>query len=252
VLTDTDNNIKVSTLSNFLRPKLALVDPELTLTCPQCVTAESGIDALTHAIEARTATHNTDLGLDVMQEDLPPYFGRHPLGDALAEKAIELIGRHLVRAVQEPQDIQAREGMALAATLAGMAFSNCGVALVHALEYPVGGAVHCSHGAGNGLLLPHVMRFNLPERTAELARIAELLGQNTSGMAESTAAEAALTAVEQLQQEIGIPQRLREFGAREDQLPVFAQKAFTIKRLLTTNPRRASEQDLLEIYQAAW
>src|SRR5207302_6240823 len=105
------------------------------------------------------------------------YQGSHPFGDMLAEKAIALIGTYLRRAVADGQDLEAREGMALAATLAGLAFSNVGVALVHALEYPVGGATHCSHGAGNGLLLPFVMRFNLPARPREMAAIARLLGE---------------------------------------------------------------------------
>src|SRR6185295_12773671 len=94
------------------------------------------------------------------------YQGRHPFGDMLAERAIREIGRYLRRAVQDGSDLEAREGMALGATLAGMAFSNVGVAVVHALEYPVGGATHCSHGAGNGLLLPYVMRFNMPVRVS--------------------------------------------------------------------------------------
>src|SRR5436309_8883426 len=103
----------------------------------------------------------------------------------LAEKAVALVGRHLRRAVADGKDLEARDGMALAATLAGLAFSNVGVAVVHALEYPVGAAVHCSHGAGNGLLLPFVMRFNLPARVPEFARIARLLGEDTAGLSEA-------------------------------------------------------------------
>ena len=102
--------------------------------------------------------------------------------------------------------------MALGATLAGLAFSNVGVAMVHALEYPVGGATHCSHGAGNGLLLPYVMRFNLPARRKEFAAIARLLGEDTAGLDEQGAAERAISAVERLRNDIGIPQRLRDLG----------------------------------------
>ena len=170
VLTDTDNQMKVGILSNFLRPRVALVDPLLTLSCPPKVTADSGIDALTHAIEAYTAVDNADFPLPHGETSV--YQGAHPFGDMFAEKAISLIGRYLRRAVADGHDLEAREGMALAATLAGLAFSNVGVAVVHALEYPVGGAVHCSHGAGNGLLLPYVMRFNLPARRERFAAIA--------------------------------------------------------------------------------
>jgi alcohol dehydrogenase class IV len=133
-----------------------------------------------------------------------------------------------------------------------MAFSNCAVALVHALEYPLGGAIHVSHGAGNGLLLPYVMRFNLPERKAAFARIAELLGENGSGLSEDAAAERAISSVDRLRSEIGIPHRIRDIGGKRDQLPEFAAKAFAIKRLMAVNPRQASEKDLLGILEAAY
>ena len=250
VLTDTVNQTKISCLSHYLRPQLAVVDPNLTLTCPPKASADSGIDALTHAIEAFTAVRFDEL--DVPADEPFPYDGKQPIGDCLAERAIELIGQHLVRAVLEPDNLAAREGMALAATLAGLAFSNNAVAVVHALEYPIGGALHCSHGAGNGLLLPYVMRFNLPSRTTEFARIARLLGEDTTGLTESAAAERAITAVERLRAAIGIPQRIRELGGTPDQLPTFAKKSFEIKRLMLLNGRHPTEADLLEILQEAY
>lgn len=243
VLTDSANHVKVGILSNYLRPRLAVVDPELTMSCPKKVTADSGIDALTHAIEAFTAVDNEVFPLPPGERST--YQGRHPMGDLLAEKAIALVGKHLVRAVNEPQDYAAREGMSLAATLGGMAFSNVGVAAVHALEYPVGGAVHCSHGAGNGLLLPYVMQFNLPHRRPEFARIAELLG-------EKPEPEAAITAVEKLRTAIGIPNRLRDIGVKPEQLPTFAEKAFAIKRVLRVNPKFPTLEELEGILKAAY
>ena len=250
VLTDSDNQIKVGVLSNYLRPRVAVVDPLLTLSCPPKVTADSGIDALTHAIEAYTAVDNEAFPLPHGERSV--YQGRHPFGDMLAEKAIALIGANLRRAVVNGQDEEAREGMALAATLAGMAFSNVGVAAVHALEYPVGGATHCSHGAGNGLLLPYVMRFNLPARRARFATVARLLGEKVNGMDEVEAAEQAITAVEQLRAAIGIPNRLRELGVTKSQLRPFAEKAFGIKRILRVNPRAVTVEDLEGILQAAF
>jgi alcohol dehydrogenase class IV len=250
VLTDKANAIKVSTLSRHLRPAIAVVDPALTDGCPRQVTADSGIDALTHAIEAYTAVDFSDLNAP---EGAPvAYEGRFPLGDCLAEKAIALIGEHLVRAVTDGGNQAARDGMALGATLAGLSFSNCAVALVHALEYPIGGAVHVSHGAGNGLLLPYVMRYNLPARQAEFAQIAALLGENVAGLSDSAAAELAVSAVERLRRAIGIPERLRDLGVQRDQLPAFAEKAFAIKRLMDTNPRRPTEADLLAILEQAF
>jgi alcohol dehydrogenase class IV len=250
VLTDTDNHIKVSTLSQFLRPALAVVDPALTDGCPRQVSADSGIDALTHAIEAYTATDYS--ALEAGPHEPVAYEGRHPLGMCLAEKAIALIGEHLVAAVQDGSNQSARDGMALAATTAGLAFSNCAVALVHALEYPIGAVLHCSHGAGNGLLLPHVMRYNLPARIESLATIARLLGEDVSGLSPSQAAERAVSAVERIAAAIGIPRRIRDLGGTREQLPVFAEKAFAIKRLMQTNPRRPTQGDLLAILEAAF
>lgn len=250
VLTDTANHIKVSTLSHYIRPAVAIVDPLLTLTCPKQASADSGIDALTHAIEAYTATDHAALGREV---GVPmPYSGKHPMDDVLAEQAIRLIGRHLVQAVHEPDNVEARTGMSLAAMWAGMAFSNSGVALVHAMEYPVGGAVHVSHGAGNGLLLPYVMRHTLAARVAEFARIAEFLGANTASMSQQAAAELAITEVEALRQTIGIPLRLRDLGVKQEQLRDFAAKAAKIERLIKMTPCPTTTDDILRIYQAAW
>src|SRR5262249_55087058 len=162
-------------LSNWLRPTAAIVDPMMTLSCPPKVTADSGIDALTHAIEAYTAVDNADFPLGPGERST--YQGKNPMSDLCASEAITLVGKYLRRGVKDGNDLEAREGMALAALLGGLAFSNSGVALVHAMEYPVGGAVHCSHGAGNGLLLPHVMRFNLPAKEKAFAEIAFLLGE---------------------------------------------------------------------------
>jgi alcohol dehydrogenase class IV len=250
VLTDTENKMKVGILSNYLRPRVALVDPLLTVSCPARVTSDSGIDALTHAIEAYTAVDNEAFPLPPGERTV--YQGKHPLGDLMAEKAIALIGAHLRRAVKDGNDLEARDGMALAATLAGLAFSNVGVAVVHALEYPVGGATHCSHGRGNGLLLPYVMRFNLPARVKEFAHLARLLGQDVSGLSEQQAAERAVAAVEKLRDDIGIPTRLRDLGVRPEQLRPFAEKAFTIRRILRVNPRQPTLEDLEGILKAAF
>lgn len=241
--TDTENQVKTGLLSWYIRPDIAIVDPLLTLTCPPKVTADSGIDALTHAIEAYTAVDNATFPLPPGEKS--NYQGKNPLGDINAEAAIKLIGRHLRQAVAHGDDRAAREGMALGATLAGLAFSNVGVALVHALEYPVGGAVPVSHGAGNGLLLPFVMRFNLPKREREFAQIAEWLG-------EPAQPEKAIEAVEKLKRDIGIPERLRDIGIKQDQLRTLAEKTFAIKRITRVNPREASVAELEQILTEAW
>lgn len=250
VLTDTDKQIKVSSLTNFYRPRIAIVDPALTDGCPAKVTADSGIDALTHAIEGYTATAFDKL--------VPPdgkwagYYGSFSLGCLMAEKGIQQVGQFLSRAVRDGSDREARDGMALAATLGGLAFSNCGVALVHALEYPIGAAVHCSHGAGNGLLLPYVMRYNMPTRVAEFARIATLLGASPQGRTEVDLAEEAVQQVVKLRREIGLPLSLKELGVTEEMIPSLAEKTFNIKRLMWINPRLPTIPDLESILRDAY
>lgn len=242
VFGDTEKQIKVSCLSPFLRPDAAVVDPLLTVSCPPKVTADSGIDALTHAIEAFTACDNDRFPLPSGERTV--YQGKNPMADAMAKEAIVLIGKFLKRAVKNGSDLEARDGMSLAATMAGLAFSNSGVALVHAMEYPVGGAVHVSHGAGNGLLLPFVMEFNRPNAAANLAKLPALLG-------DSAAEPIAL--VTKLREEIGIPLRLRDIGVKEEMLPGFAAKAFAIKRLMRVNARMPqNEGEIVDIYRAAF
>ena len=250
VLTDSSNDLKVSTLSRHLRPALALVDPELTMTCPANVTAESGMDALTHAIEAFTARYPQDLTVG-NAEDLP-YPGKNPMADAFAEKAIRLIGKHLEQVVNQPDNTQAREGMSLAATMAGLAFSNGAVAIVHALEYPMGVALHCSHGQGNGLLLPYVMRFNQSARMESMAKIAEFLGCQTSGLSIDQLADTAIQKVESIKAKVGIPLRIRDIGGTREHLPTFADKSIKISRLMDINPVQPSREDLLGILESAF
>jgi len=250
VLTDEERHLKVGVLSNYLRPRVAIVDPLLTVSCPPKVTADSGIDALTHAVEAITAVDNADFPLPPGEFSM--YQGRHLLGECMAEQAIQLITAHLGKVVQSGQDLKAREAMHLGSLLAGLAFSNIGVALVHALEYPIGGAVHCSHGCGNGLLLPYVMECNKRARLETFVRIAELMRLDTSGQNTGTAADAAIQAVRNLRRQIGIPDRLREIGVHEFQIRGFAEQAFGITRMLRVNPRTATVEDLERILRAAY
>jgi alcohol dehydrogenase class IV len=250
VFTNTDIQLKVSVLSYYLRPSAAIVDPLLTVSCPPKVTADSGIDALTHAIEGFTAVDNANYPLPEGEKSV--YQGKNPFADMCAEKAITLVGRYLRRAVRDGNDLEARDGMALAGTLGGLAFSNAGVALVHAMEYPVGAAVHCSHGQGNGLLLPFVMRYNMPAREESFGYIAELIGDDTTGEFEHGAAEMAIKAVEDLKKDIGIPTRLREIGVKEEMLPGFAEKAFSFKRLMRVNPRYPTQEEIEQVFRAAY
>lgn len=259
VYTDTAKRMKVSCLSNHLRPSAAVVDPLLTVKCPPKVTADSGIDALSHAVEAYTAVDHDEFLRRPGGETV--YQGKNVMADYMASECVMLVGGYLRRAVENGDDLEAREKMALAATLGGLAFSNAGVALCHALEYPVGAAVHVSHGAGNGLLLPHVLRFNAPARTDEIAQLAlwldgpaALASRDGEGVRERLDdPEAGIQAVARLAADIGIPARLRDLGVTEDMLPGFAGRAFAVKRLMRVNPRMPQSADeLLAVYRAAY
>lgn len=244
VLTDTASQIKVSTLSQYLRPSVAIVDSRLTDSCPARVTAHSGIDALVHAIEALTNKPFQSISTDGPRA----YEGAYPFTELLACEAIKKIGENLERAVHTPGDTDARDAMAYAAMLAGMAFSNSGVGLVHAIEYPIGAITHCSHGEGNGLLLPYVMAFNKPNCEAALAKVASLLTGKQEGLCS---ADDAIDHVRKLQAKIGVRARLSELGLRAEHIPVVAHKAVQIERLMAITARRPTESDLVALITEA-
>ena len=173
------------------------------------------------------------------------------MGKLFAVEGIKQVGKYLVRAVNNPNDIEARTGMGFAALMGGLAFSNVCVALVHAMEYPLGGLVKCSHGQGNGILLPYVMEFNAPTRTPEFANIARFLGENIKDMTKEVAAKRAVNAVVNLKKEIGIPKTLGEIGVKSGDISFLSQKAFEIKRLLRYNPRVVRKSDIISIYKEA-
>jgi len=250
VLADPARKRRGAILSNYLRPQVAIYDPLLTVSCPCQVTADAGIDALTHAVEAyMVVDYRTETGAD---EAAGLYQGRFPLSDLLAEQAIALTGRYLRRAVYQGGDLEAREGMHLASLLAGMSFSNAGLTAVHALEYPIGVLTGCTHGAGNGLMLPYVMAYNVPACPERLATVAELLGEEVDGLSVWQAAEQAVEAVQRLKAEIGIPMTLRDLGVQEADLRPLAEATAQITRLLRANPRPLDADSLEGILRQAW
>ncbi len=243
--------IKVGISSNFIRPRLALLDPYLTLTMPPKVTANTGMDALAHAVESYTTLKYDEKPKPKSPLERPDYVGSTILTDTLATKAIQLIGKHLRRAVFQGKNVEARSGMLLASFLAGASFTNAGVAAVHASAYPVGGRYHTSHGLTNAVLLPAVMEFNLPYSYEKFARVAELLGEDIEGLSLSEAALKSVEAVKNLSKDIGIPSGLLELGANEEEIPTLARDCMKIQRLLICNPLSVTQKDLEEIYRRA-
>jgi alcohol dehydrogenase class IV len=227
---------KMGVVSPLLLPDLALLDPELTLGLPAHVTAATGIDAMVHAIEAYASVNANN----------------NPISRALAVEALGLMGRMLLRAVQKPDDLEARTGMLLGSMLAGQAFANSPVAAVHALAYPIGGHYKVPHGLSNALVLPHVLRFN-----AQVApeAYAELLPHVFPDLPAMNVAEAAMKFAQgmaDLSQACGLEQGLREMGIAREVLPKLARDAMNQTRLLVNNPRPVDEASAMQIYEAAW
>ena len=242
VLADENAALKVGVSSHHLLPRWAILDPLLTVSCPRRVTAYSGMDALSHAIEALVAVSYSDIPSD----DLGRVFaGNNPVSEPLAIRAIELIGANLRRAYDDGADLDAREAMLLGSLLAGMAFANAGTGIVHALQYPIGAQTKTAHGLGNALLLPAAMRFNMEVRAREFSRIAVALGCGGTPVA-------AVRAVRALADDLDIPANLQAIGVEEADMPAMAAQAIGIERLIRLNPRPVTVADLDAILRDAW
>lgn len=248
VVNDTENNLKVGISDNYLRPAVALLDPELTVGLPPYVTACSGIDALVHAIESYTAKdfNNIEAKGNIL------FQGAFPITDALGEKAIELIVNNLTIAVHQGSNLEARSNMLLGSLLAGLAFSNAGNALAHAIAYPVGGIVKSPHGEVTGLLLPYVMRYNTTTTKEKMSKIAKIFGVVNKNNNENELAFAASEAVLQLLEEIGLPTKLSQIGVKEEDLEEIAEKTLRIERLVRNNPRVPDKKSLLNLIESAF
>jgi len=220
IFTDKKERLKKGVVSKYLLPDVAIVDPTLTLSLPPAVTAATGMDALTHAIESYTSPKAT------IQTDL------------YALKAIELIGANLRRAVAFGSDEEAREGMALGSVFAGISLANAGVGAVHACAYPLGGKFGTGHGVTNAILLPYIMEYNLIGDLKKFAKIADALGEVTELLPLREQAELACKAVFSLSRDIGIPQKLNEFGITKDDIPTLAEASMQVTRLMDNNPRK--------------
>jgi alcohol dehydrogenase class IV len=245
VVADPERAMKIGIASRALIPKWAVVDPALTVSCPASVTAHSGMDALAHAIESFCARVRTDGSPQSI------FVGKNPLSDVLAMRAITAIAKFLPTAVAQPSDRAAREEMAFASLLAGMAFSAAGTAAVHALQYSVGEATHTPHGLGNAVLLPTVMKNITPSRISEMAYIARSLDPHLASATDEDASARAAWLVEQLGAKVGIPKGLRALGVKEDQLPDLARMASSVRRLLDNSPVAFDESGLFRLLQEA-
>ncbi|MHA2247869.1 MAG: hydroxyacid-oxoacid transhydrogenase [Candidatus Hodarchaeales archaeon] len=251
VISLPEKKIKVGISHAYCRPNLAIVDPLLHVSMPPKVTADSGMDTLAHAIESYVTRRYDRKPKPKNPLERPVYGGGTPVTDIFAEKAIGLIGKNLRIAVKNGTNIEARSGMALAATLAGIAFTNAGLTAVHAMAYPVGGQFHSTHGETNAILLPAVMEFLLSAVPEKLNIVAKLMGENIEGLSLHEGAKKSVTAIIELMKDINIPNGLNTFGVKEDDLPKMAEAALKIQRLLVGNPRPVTKENLERMYRRA-
>lgn len=248
VLADKENNLKVGISDNHLRPAVALLDPELTTGLPSYVTACSGIDALTHAVEAYTAKNHQYI---TAEEEKILFKGSLPISDVLAFQSIELIAGNLVKAVQQGSNLEARSNMLLASLLAGMAFSNAGTALAHALAYPIGGLVTSPHGEITGMMLPYVMEYNAIAVPNKMIKIAKAFDVKIDSLDKKDAALASSKAVMNLLEDIELPTQLSQIGIQESNISDIAEKTLSITRLVRNNPRVPTQHGLESLIQKA-
>jgi alcohol dehydrogenase class IV len=246
IVTDDQLQMKVGVSDNRLRPAVALLDAELTLKLPPYITACTGMDALCQAIEAY---YGRDYRF-VEAEGDPIYQGSNPMSDLLAERAIELIARHLAVAVHQGSNLEARSNMMLGNILSALAFSNSGVSWVHAAAYPVAERAPRPHGEIVGLLLPYGMRYNACVAPDKFARIGELMGEPPAASAEARI-EGGIARVFRLLDTLGLPTRLSQIGITAEQIEPIVDSSLTIERLNRLNPRRPTRDALVQLLQEA-
>ncbi len=230
VITDEENEKKMVCVDPNDIPVMAIVDAELMYTLPRGLTAATGMDALTHAIEGLITK------------------GAWEMSDMFELKAIEMIARYLETAVNEPQNAEARNGMAVAQYIAGMAFSNVGLGVVHGMAHPLGAIFDIPHGVANSLLLPTVMEFNMPAAIDKYVQIAKAMNVYSAGMSNEEAAEAAVEAVRQLSIRVGIPQHLAELGIKAEDLDKLATAA-AADVCTPGNPRFVDKEIIQRLYE---
>ena len=234
IITDEDRKIKMAIVDWRVTPNVSINDPVLMLEKPQSLTANTGMDALTHAVEAYVSTI------------------ANPLTDSAAEKAFELIGENLRKAVANGSDYELREKMAYAQFLAGMAFNNASLGLVHGMAHQLGGFYDLPHGICNAILLPHVTNFNKLAKPEKVAKMAELLGENTEGLTLMEAADLGIKAIADLSADIGIPGSLKELDDVDpSDFETLAKNALA-DASSATNPRQASLEDVVGIFNNAY
>jgi len=232
IITNTETSVKMAIVDWRVTPTISVNDPVMMMTMPKGLTAATGMDALTHSVEAYMSTIAT------------------PVTDSAALMSIKLIGENLRQAVANGQNFEARNNMAYAQLLGGMAFNNASLGYVHGMAHQLGGFYDLPHGVCNAILLPHVQRYNLNANPERLGDIAEALGENIIGLSVRDAADVGIEAIEKLSKDIGIPSGLTELGVKEKDFEVMAKNAMK-DACSATNPCTAKLEDVIQIFKNA-
>lgn len=233
VITNTEKKVKFVIVSWRNTPLVSINDPELMVGKPAGLTAATGMDALTHAVESYVS------------------LGANPVTDSMAIQAIKLISTNLRQAVAYGQNIEARENMAHASLLAGMAFNNADLGYVHAMAHQLGGLYDIPHGVANAVLLPHVEEYNIISNPQKFADIAEFMGENIDGLSVREAANKAIEAIRQLSEDVNIPSSMRELGVKEEDFELMAELALEDGNAIS-NPIQGRKEDIINIFKAAY
>ena len=234
VFTQRDTRKKGGINSSFIYPHTAILDPELTLELPPMITAYTGMDALTHAIESYTSLK------------------AHFMSEIVSLRAIELIMENLRGAVFDGKNLKYRENMMMGSYLAGMGLAMAGVGAVHALAYPMGAIYDVPHGIGNGLLLPYVLEYNYPGNIDKFCNMAMYMDQDMDGLSDRENASMVSEAVFELAEDIGVPMTLTELNIPEDSIPEMAKAAMQVAVPIANNPRPMTVEAAMEIYRNAY
>lgn len=233
VITHAEKKIKYVIVSWRNTPLVSINDPELMVDKPAGLTAATGMDALTHAVESYIS------------------LGANPVTDSMAIQAIKLINENLRQAVAFGHNIDARENMAYASLLAGMAFNNAGLGYVHAMAHQLGGLYDMPHGVANAILLPHVLEYNIISNVDKFADLAMFMGEQIEGLSKRDAADRAIHAIKKLSQDVNIPSSLKEMNVKREDFPLMAKLALEDGNAIS-NPIQGKEADIIRIFESAY
>ncbi|WP_078412339.1 iron-containing alcohol dehydrogenase [Priestia abyssalis] len=231
IVTLPEEELKIGIVSKYLLPKMVFIDPVLTLGLPRPITAATGMDAFTHSLESFISNK------------------ANPISDMFALESIRLISSSIIEAYQNGSSVEAREKMLIGSMYGGMALTSAGTAAVHALAYPLGGRFKITHGVANSMLLPHVMEFNMDAITDRLFQVAEPMGIKIEGLSTEEVAQKVVERIVEWTNILEIPQNLKEYGVKEEDLPELAVAASQVTRLLNNNPKELSLEDMEAIYR---